>query len=519
MGRIRNFMSIVALSGLGFAGSDAWSQDFPSPQGPIVEQTSPAFPIGTANEQLGLPETTSGHFQTSETLASYLDEEAKGEETLEDRLAALEKAYQKDKDAADKKKADDAKKPTMKISGRIHFDYWAIPDGSPLANALETQNANPAAEPEDRFTFRRVRLTFQGDIPDNMLYRIDLEVANPNSPTIRDCFLGWKELPVLQTVLIGNQKRPYGLDHLNSSNQNIFLERPYIVEALNQDARRLGLASYGVNEDESWNWRFGTYIMDDVQNDDGTFGSSVAAGPPHGDHYQMEVTGRLANTFWWDEYSDGRGYGHVGVSGSYGDPDGLAGSKNTARYRTRPEGRTDSRWFDTGSLTGADEMQLAGFESVLNFGSLHFCGEYMQNWVQRTAGNELSFHGGYVQVAYFLTGEHQPWDRKTGTLARVKPHENFFRVRDCDGCVGTGWGAWQIAARYSHTDLSDEEIFGGVGDSVTAGLVWYWNTNARWQAGYTYGSIADRSGSGVPVGVIATSGDYHIFGCRFGVDF
>ena len=49
----------------------------------------------------------------------------------------------------------------------------------------------------------------------------------------------------------------------------------------------------------------------------------------------------------------------------------------------------------------------------------------------------------------------------------MKPFENFFSVRDCDGCIRRGLGAWQIAARYSHADLTDEDIIGGVGQSFT----------------------------------------------------
>ena len=66
-------------------------------------------------------------------------------------------------------------------------------------------------------------------------------------------YIGWKELPLLNELLVGNQKRPYGLDHLNSSRYNVFLERPDIVEAFNQDARRFGACSYGYSDDLAYN--------------------------------------------------------------------------------------------------------------------------------------------------------------------------------------------------------------------------------------------------------------------------
>lgn len=425
------------------------------------------------------------------------------DKTLEDRMADLEKSYAKDKADAAKKKADDAKKPTIKIAGRIHLDYWGFPDTSPGANAFET--GNPAVDPADRFAFRRVRIGVQGDIPDNMLYKIEMEFAVPDSPAFKDCFIGWKELPILRTVLIGNQKRPYGLDHLNSSRYNIFMERPFIVEGFNQDARRLGIVSYGLSENEAWNWRYGVYNMQDTQN----------SGAFLGDHYQPELAGRLANTIWYDEASDGRGYAHWAVSGSWADTDlGTAGA-GARTFRTRPEARSTNRWLNTNPIPGLEEYTLAGLEGVLNLGPLQICGEWMQNWCQRGAGfDDLQFHGGYVQVAYFLTGEHLPWERESGTLGRVKPFENFFLVDTCDDGVAAGWGAWQVAARLSRGDLTDSDILGGIGNSFTAGVNWHWNPYARVQFNYIYGKIDEHA----PVAGY-TSGTYNIFGVRWMIDY
>ncbi len=104
--------------------------------------------------------------------------------------------------------------------------------------------------------------------------------------------------------------------------------------------------------------------------------------------------------------------------------------------------------------------------------------------------------------------------RKSGTLGRVKPFENFFLVDTCDGCRDGGWGAWQVAARYSHGDFTDEDITGGVGDALTLGLNWHWNTNARMQFNYLYGQIDQRG----PIDGF-TAGDYSILGTRLMVDF
>ncbi len=439
---------------------------------------------------------------------------------LEEKYSNLENSYEEldDDYSALKKKLRNVVSSghsgsTMKLSGRIHVDQWAFPNASPAINIFE--NNDPAITPQDRLGFRRLRFGVQGDLWKTMLYKIEMEFAGGNKTEFRDAFFGWKDLPVLQTVLIGNQKRPYGLDHLNSSRYNVFMERPFVIEAINQDARRLGIQSYGVSEDQAWNWRYGVFNQRLIQ-DEGQFVS---------DHYQMEVAGRLANTFWYDEASGGRGYGHWAISGTAANPDGsgIAGrASNEARFRHRPEARSTNRWIDTGRIAGADNYGVLGLENVWNFGPLQLVGEYENLWLDRNGGSDLYFGGGYFYVSYFLTGEHIPWKRSRGTLDRVKPIENFFLVDTGKDGVRGGWGAWQIAYRWSYADFTDNDILGGVGESHTLGLNWHWNQYARMQFNAIYGEIDDREGfdNADPQNSLgALSGNYTILGTRLMVDF
>ena len=389
------------------------------------------------------------------------------------------------------------KNASMKIVGRVHADYWAFPLSDPGTDALEGGDG-----PQDRLGFRRVRFGVRGTGPSNMEYRIEMEFVGGNESEFRDVWLGWNDLPILQKVLVGNQKRPYGLDHLNSSRYNVFLERPFVIEANNQDARRLGMTSNGVSEDQAWNWRYGVYNQRLIQ-DEGNYIN---------DHYQLEFAARIANTMWYDEASDGRSYVHWALSGTTAYPDGSAGADNEAQFRTRPEARTAARWIDTGKIVDAANYQLIGVEGVMNFGPLQIVGEFQNIWLNRDNGGgpDLHFKGGYVYASYFLTGEHIPWSRKSGTLGRVVPFEDFFRVRDCDGCIQRGLGAWQIAARYSMADYNSNDIFGGIGESFTLGLNWHWSPDARVQVNWIKGEIENSGGN---------SGDYEVVGVRMMIDF
>ena len=418
-----------------------------------------------------------------DTLATALDEQA-------DRIAELESAM-------GKKVSSGSAARTMKIGGRVHADFWGFADHDAEIETFEGGN------PQNRLGFRRIRFSFAGDLPGNMLYKAEMDFASGSATEFKDNYLGWKDLPLLHTLLLGNQKRPYGLDHLNSSRFNVFVERPFVVESFNEDARRFGLASYGTSENQAWNWRYGVYNSRNISR----------IGNYLGDHGSMEVAGRLATTFWYDEASDGRGYGHFAVSGTMAEVD--EGSVET-RFRSRPEARSSQRWLSTGVIADAVNYDLLGLEGVLNFGPVQLVAEAENVWMNLNSGQQVHYYGAYAYISYFLTGEHMPWRRSRGILDRVKPHEEFFLVRTSDGKIARGIGAWQVAARWSMADFSDVLTVPGADpngvliNSFTLGVNWYWTANAKVQFNWITGSVDDGVGN---------IGDYDIIGSRFMVDF
>jgi phosphate-selective porin OprO/OprP len=286
------------------------------------------------------------------------------------------------------------------------------------------------------------------------------------------------------------------------------MERPDIIEAFNQDAQRFGVCSYGVTDDETWNWRYGPYMSQDMQN------TGIVLTSDPWEVYQAEFAGRLANTAWYDEASGGRGFAHWAIAGTVANTDGNVSSGSTAQFQSRVEARTSQRWLNTGIIAGAEFYELAGLEGVLNLGPFQIVGEYQRVWMQRDPQPDVTFQGEYFYIAYFLTGESMTWDRKTGQLDRVQPFQNFFLVDTASDGVEAGWGAWQVAVRYSHADLSDLDIRGGIANEVTMGVNWYWNAYAKMQINAIYGEIKDRQ----PVAGFSDA-NFMILGCRFMVDF
>jgi phosphate-selective porin OprO/OprP len=430
--------------------------------------------------------------------------------SLVERIEALESQVAiQDEEFYEFKEIDIVKKPTVTVFGRVMIDYWGFPSDSPLVNWVGGNNPN---NPHSFIGFRRLRLGAKGQVSETMEYKLQMEFAQPDAIIFKDAYLGWLNLPWNDKILIGNQKRPYGLAHLDSSRYMVFMERPLAIGAFNHggSARRLGVQTYGFSENERWNWRYGGNIMQNI----------ATTGRIYSNRFEPEINGRLANTIWYDEMSGGRGYAHWALSGGACFPNG----GEAARFRTRPEAYSQTRWYDTGVITTCDTYQLGGVEGVININRLSVVGEYMGVQMQRQGLSDLEFHGGYLYVAYWLTNDYSPWNRQRGVLGRTKPNENFFIVRTKKGRQ-RGWGAWQIAGRLSRGDFSDQGIDGGVGQSFTFGLNWWWNPYARWQFNYIYGGMSQRNttnsaggpGGPQPIATTGTSGHYNIFGTRFSI--
>ncbi|AMV34806.1 Porin P precursor [Pirellula sp. SH-Sr6A] len=444
--------------------------------------------------------------QSPPTTASTLDELVQRLQNAEKRIAEMEISESVDLESTEESKStrfpDESKRrleelwsnhqdkknsnrPSVQMFGRMHLEALGFPNTSPgIANF---ENPITGTDVEDRIQFRRIRLGAQGKIRDTGLYRIEFDLGNPSRSTFRDTYVGFEELPVFQTLLIGNQKRPFGLDAWNSNQHVVFFERPLVINAFNPNFRRLGIESYGHSDGDILNWQFGAFELEDVKGIGRDIGSPL--------HFSLNA--RFATAPWYDETSEGRSYWHLGVANMYATTaSSLSASGNNgdlASFNVRPELQTTNPWIDTGTLLGATDYNSTGLETVLNLGSLQLQGEYLTTTVDRQRDSYLNFHGGYLQAAYFLTGEYMPWDRKSGRLARPKPRKNFFAVRNRRDPAETGWGAWQIAARWSYLSLCDRDVQGGRQEDITLGLNWYWTTHSKLMLNLVDGRIQDRT--------------------------
>jgi phosphate-selective porin OprO/OprP len=165
---------------------------------------------------------------------------------------------------------------------------------------------------------------------------------------------------------------------------------------------------------------------------------------------------------------------HLGTAASYRDYD----SDAVLQLDIRPESHvTDISFVDTGDIANLRSVTRFGAEAAAILGPVTLQSEYVRTWIPRRMGDpDLTFDGWYVLAGWVITGESHEYRDKRGLIGSVVPRRNVS--------LGEGFGAWELALRYSVLDLSDEDIRGGVQDILGVGINWYLNPNMRLMANY-----------------------------------
>jgi phosphate-selective porin OprO/OprP len=291
----------------------------------------------------------------------------------------------------------------------------------------------------------------------------------------------FSQLPWVGSLRAGHFKEPFSLTQTMSAKNITFLERATLNDAF-IPARNMGVMVGNHAFDKRMTWAIGGFR----ETDDQAKGFSADSA------YNMTM--RFTGLPWYE--NQGRQLVHLGLSYSH-----KFRHDDQVRFTARPEVNLVPNFADTKAFV-SDGIDLINPEFAAVYGPFAFQAEYTQALVGQPTGKDLNFSGYYLEAAYTLTGEHRQYKDTAGTFTGIKPKRNF----DGQG----GWGAWEIATRYSALDLDDSTIRGGKLRGFTTGLNWYLNPNMRLMGNY---GIADgRTGNKL-------FGDMSIFQVRAQVAF
>jgi phosphate-selective porin OprO and OprP len=244
--------------------------------------------------------------------------------------------------------------------------------------------------------------------------------------------------------------------------------------------RHLGVGFYDHSND-----LMNTWAASYIRTGQDQYGGSLSTRGGNG------FVGRVTSLLQYEE-PDGRAYTHVGGAYYLNTP-----PLHAIAFRSIPEifvgqNRNDAAnvgsggfavpflfdgtpfFVNTGNILNVEHVHTFGVEGLWVYGPLSVQAEWMAAAVDQAVRPTEMLDGGYLQVGWFLTGEHRPYDRINGAIDRVKPFEDFFLVRTDNG-LERGLGAWEVALRLSHIDLDSGNISGGKMDNLTFGVNWYCN--------------------------------------------
>jgi phosphate-selective porin OprO and OprP len=389
------------------------------------------------------------------------------------------------------------------VGGRFQEDTVFFGESARL------RGAGGIGDLQDGTFFRRVRIQMDGSIWEIVEFNLEyaVEQVTQGIPNLDEFWVGVTKVPVIGSIRVGHIKVPQGFegDMVSSSKAMTFLERSAYTDAFYQNFAP-GVWAGNSIFDQRMTWSAMWYREEAFQH--GSTGADFGDG-------NYAFSGRLTFLPLWE--NEGRHMLHLGVSATYraaqNPDDGTGGvvGPSTIRFRARPQIRDASgdfgntifgtpptllpgstaRMVDTTAFI-ANSATVIGSELFCVLGPLSFQSEWA--WAMANGAivggvpqGTLGFNGGYMQVSYFLTGEHRLYDRRLGregTTYIASPFTPFWATRDEGGGLTFGPGAWELAARFNYLNLNDGPIRGGVLTGLEVGVNWYLNTNVKCQFEY-----------------------------------
>ncbi|GAB2900115.1 OprO/OprP family phosphate-selective porin [Microbulbifer echini] len=378
---------------------------------------------------------------------------------------------------------------SAELGGRIHFDtYFFDKDDGQLQRLLIIDNFE---EPVNTTDFRRVRLTMRGKLWE-WEYKLERDFASSGTGGLRDVFLGTEIFD--GDLRIGNFKPSRSMSQLTSSNQITMMERSFGSSAGIFDNR-------GRQQGIGWNTHWCCH----------TFGITLFNLRNPGDPRNEGVG--AASRFTWAPINDFDSTVHLGASFSYEDANEdtlprealieYAGRRGPEQLVALSPGGVEFFFGEFGDdefYQGrpGGEVWILGLELAGTYGPFYAQSEYaFGNFSGDIYLSEITFgdffggppsflcdpitgcfigdqsvHSWYITGSWAITGQHKPYDEKSGVFRSIKPRPPE--------------GAFEVTARYD--TIENKDIPNMKVSNFVFGFNYYFNPKVRLMVNVTLGN-------------------------------
>jgi phosphate-selective porin OprO and OprP len=360
--------------------------------------------------------------------------------------------------------------------------------------------------PADTFSVRRGRFGFQGNYGDHYQFGLLIDAAATTGATIRDIYLNAKYNNAIQ-IQAGQFKEPFAQELVAGVTNIDFVERglqSVLYPSASSAFRSPGVTIHGDINGGAFQYWAGAF------NGKGFSTNNTTSVP--------ETVGRVRFYPWRNKKDSKLKEFAFGGSIAYSQARGLSNEL------------TPSTGSPDAVFTFLPQFQANGnvwrYEGEFTYlkGPWGFRDEYVQAIFDRTGVGTLTLGGlGFSDLpavrfkawnsaaTYLLTGERRP---ENGT-PRIK-HPVFGP--ELPGGGGRGWGAWEVAFRYSGIQGNEPGIFfnniftpqnlptfNRHTDEFSFGVNWYLNYWVRFQSNLSIDRLKEPSTIG------ATPQNYYVF--------
>ncbi len=359
---------------------------------------------------------------------------------------------------------------SLKFGGYIFIDHASFHQNTELSKNFGALESKSGTE------IRAARLYFSGNVYRNTNFKFQIDFAG-DKVLLKDVYISISDIPGIGNFRIGHFKEPFRFSTLTSSKYLTLMEpaaNSYFAQGRNN-----GAMVFNDFLDTHLSVQIGAFRNannqgNDILADDGYVLDGRVTGVPFRNNEKKQLL-------------------HVGASYSYRKP-----SSQEYNISISPGSHIAEKYTSTMPMEFVENVNLLNLETVFIHRSFSLQAEYLAASVS-TINDSFKFSNYYTELSYFITGESKNYQGSYEGLGRIKPKKNF-------GGSEKGSGAWELAFRYSKTDLNDGLILGGKESQIALGINWYLNPVTRLMVNYVKNNLEDK-------------GSLDIVQARFQIDF
>ncbi|MCC2657671.1 MAG: oprP [Panacagrimonas sp.] len=356
-----------------------------------------------------------------------------------------------------------------KIGGRIHLDT-----NIPLDDDEDNIEEGIGEQKFDAF-FRRARLSLEGKAY-GWSYKFENDFAGQDEDSgsgFREMWIGTRMFDAFN-VRFGQAKPYRAMEEMTSSNEILFMERPFISSGSFYGGRpQYILGVFVDNAYTTWGWGLAGY---NLRNGEVTTTNAAGDETPN----ETDGMGGTGRVYFVPVLND-TAVLHLGFSASYENPSqGQAMTPSSARYSGRSG--PSASWGDaaTDEDVSSLNVELAGKYGPFYAQAEYATAEYAEATGVDTGEDDAKLNSYYIQASWLITGETKPYDIKRGSFKSPKP--------------SAPTGAWELKARYDFIELEDVTP-DREAETIAVGVNWYINPAVRLMVEYITGERKDHDGT------------------------